>query len=310
MKNKEKNFISIVAYSHNSEEYICDFIKKINEFFNKNFEHYEIIIVDDKSSDLSIKKLKESSYEIQDTVLSIINMSYYQGIEASMNAGVDLAIGDFVFEFDTMIIDYDINVIMDVYKKCLEGNDIVCAASDKKTRLSSKLFYHYYNKSNINKLSTETFGIISRRAINRVKEVNKTIPYRKAVYANCGLKKGIIKYNSALEKINYISKETNNYRKDLAIDSIVLFTNMAYKFAVTMSIIMMLALFITAIYTIIIFISKNPIAGWTTIMLLISFAFFGLFSILTIILKYLSILIKLIFKKQDYLIESIEKVTK
>lgn len=310
--NKEKNFASVVVYSYNCEKYVGEFLKKVNKLFHDNFEHYEIIFVDDKSTDNSVKVIKEEAQNTKDTVISVINMSSYQGMELSMNAGVDLAIGDFIFEFDTTIIDYDLDVIMEVYRKCLEGNDIVCATSDKKKRLTSRIFYKIFNKNTngIYKITTETFRLISRRAINRVKEVNKTIPYRKAVYANCGLKKDEIKYKSTINKNSNLTKEVNQFRKEVAVDSLILFTNIAYKFAITLALVMMISLIITAIYTIIVFIGGTPIAGWTTIMLLLSFAFFGIFSILTIMIKYLSILIDLIFKKQNYLVESIEKITK
>lgn len=310
--NKEKNFASVVVYSYNCENHVEKFLEKINDVFKNNFEHYEIIFVDDKSTDNSVKKIKEVADKVSNTIVSVINMSCYQGMELSMNAGVDLAIGDFIFEFDSTIIDYDMNVIMDVYRKCLEGNDIVCASSDRKMRLTSKIFYSLFNKhtENVNKLSTETFRIISRRAINRVKEVNKTIPYRKAVYANCGLKRAVVKYKTNLNKNSLLAKEVTNVRKEVAVDSVILFTNMAYKFAISMAALMMIVLIATAVYTVVIFLSETPIAGWTTTMLLLSFAFFGVFSILTIMIKYLSILIDLIFKKQNYLIESIEKITK
>ena len=66
----------------------------------------------------------------------------------------------------------------------------------------------------------------------------------------------------------------------------------------------------TAIYTVVVFISGEPVAGWTTTMSLLSFAFFGIFAFFAIIIKYLSIIVNLIFKKQKYTIESIEKITK
>lgn len=309
---KEKNFISAVIYVHNNEKQIEDFLKKINEKLKQNFEKYEIICVNDKSKDGSEKKIKKVSEEIKDTVISIINMSYYQGTELSMNAGVDLSIGDFVYEFDNVYIDYDMECIMDVYKKALQGYDIVSAESSNKKRFTSKIFYKLFNKnSNIMyELHTETFRILSRRAINRVKSMNKTIPYRKAVYANCGLKLDVMTYK-AIKNINIkLEKETNSSRKEIAIDSIILFTNISYKFTITMAIIMMILTIITTIYTITVFLCGQPMAGWTTTMLLLSFAFLGIFSILTIMIKYLSIIIDLIFKKQKYLIESVEKITK
>ncbi len=52
-------------------------------------------------------------------------MGYSHGLEASMNAGIDLSIGDFVFEFDSCFMDFDPDVIMQVYRKSLQGFDIV-----------------------------------------------------------------------------------------------------------------------------------------------------------------------------------------
>lgn len=312
MNNKEKNFISAVVYVHNNEKEIGNFLKKINDKLNENFEKYEIICVDDSSTDNSVKEIKKVADNILGTIVSIINMSYYQGIELSMNAGVDLAIGDFVYEFDNIYIDYNLDVIMEIYKESLEGYDIVSATSDSKKRLTSRMFYKIYNKNSksMYQIHTETFRILSRRAINRVKAMNKTIPYRKAVYANCGLKLNVVTYKKVQDIHKKISKETSDIRKGLAVDSIILFTDISYKFAIIMAMIMMLITIGTGIYTVYVFICAQPIAGWTTTMLLLSFAFFAIFAILTIMIKYLSIIIDLIFKKQKYLIESVEKITK
>ena len=54
----------------------------------------------------------------------------------------------------------------------------------------------------------------------------------------------------------------------------------------------------------------NPIEGWTTTILFMAFAFFGLFGILTIIVKYLSVIVNLVFKRQQYMVDRIEKITK
>jgi dolichol-phosphate mannosyltransferase len=48
---KEKNFISAVVYVHNSERYIADFMKRLIKIIEGNFEHSEIIFVNDFSND-------------------------------------------------------------------------------------------------------------------------------------------------------------------------------------------------------------------------------------------------------------------
>ena len=64
------------------------------------------------------------------------------------------------------------------------------------------------------------------------------------------------------------------------------------------------------VYTLIIFATGHPVAGWTTTMFVITVGFAGLFAVLTIVVKYLSLLLELTFKQQKYLVESIEKLQK
>lgn len=308
--NKEKNFISAVIYVHNNEKEIAYALNKINTILSDNYEKYEIICVNDYSTDDSVEGIKKCANNIKGSVISILNMSYYQGIELSMNAGVDLAIGDFVFEFDNIEMDYPMETIMDVYYQSLKGFDIVSAAPQKPMKKSSLLFYNLFNgySNNPNKLKTETFRILSRRAINRVQSMNKTIPYRKAIYANCGLKIDTVYYKSN-GKSN-VQRDDGNIRKNIAIESLILFTDIAYKASIFMTFLMMLGIILVGIYTIFVFVSQQPVAGWTTTMLFLSVAFLGVFAILAIVIKYLSIIVDLIFKKQKYMIESIEKITK
>lgn len=308
--NKEKNFISAVLYIHNDEIHIVDTLRKVNDVLSDNFEKYEIICVNDYSTDKSTEKIKTFADGLKGSVISILNMSYYQGTELSMNAGVDLAIGDFVFEFDNIEMDYSVETIMEVYYQSLKGFDIVSATPQKPMKKTSLLFYNLFNEysNNPNKLKTETFRILSRRAINRVQSMNKTIPYRKAIYANCGLKIDTIHYKSNIP--NSLYKYDENIRKNIAIESLMLFTDIAYKAALFMTLLMMLGIILVGIYTVFVFMSQQPVAGWTTTMLFLAVGFFGVFAILAVVIKYLSIIVDLIFKKQKYMIESIEKITK
>lgn len=315
MKNKEKNFVSAVVYVRNNEKTIKDFLENINAQLADHFEKYEIICVNDASEDNSVALIKEAAAGMEKVNVSIVSMSFYQGIEAAMLAGIDIAIGDFVYEFDNAWIDFDLAVIMQVYHKSLEGFDIVSAAANQKQKASSELFYSVFNKyTNYQyELRTESFRVLSRRAINRASSLNKTMPYRKAVYANCGLKYTTLTYDKILMQEMqppHMDKREKVRRRNLAVDSLILFTDVAYRFSTGMTILMMCITVLMAAYTVFIFVTGNPTAGWTTTLAFLSLAFFGLFGILTVIIKYLSILVNLVFKKQRYTFEAIEKLTK
>ena len=76
MKNKEKNFASAVVYVHNAEKRIGNFLQMLISTMEENFEHSEIICVNDSSEDDSAKKIKEISKKAINTSVSMINMSY------------------------------------------------------------------------------------------------------------------------------------------------------------------------------------------------------------------------------------------
>lgn len=310
MSNKEKNFMSAVLYVHNDEAGIGDFLQTVANVLETYFEHSEIICVNDCSQDGSVDVVRKVCRGVKNTTITVLNMSYFHGVETAMNAGVDLAIGDFVLEFDACVLDFEPEEIMAAYQKTLEGYDIVSASPDKKQRFTSRVFYKVFNRFTeySYQLVTERFRVLSRRVINRISSMNKSVPYRKAVYANCGLKTANIKYPVIGGQMEKGDRAERRYRTRLAVNSMILFTELGYRFSVTMTVIMMLIAVAVAVYSAVVYLISTPVAGWTTTIFFMAFAFFGLFGILTIIIKYLQILVDLVFRRRKYSFESIEKM--
>lgn len=307
----EKNFISVVVYVHNHEQYLKQFVQKVKGVLKNNFEHSEMIFVNDASEDHSVDVIKEAFQHENGIACTIINLSYEHQVERAMVAGQDEAIGDFVYEFDTPIIDYNEEEIMKLYYTCLKGYDIVSASSEQENKKSSKLFYSLfkaYSRNNIS-LHTERFRIISRRGINRIKNISQTIPYRKAIYFNCGLKAKNVLFTPINNMSEQINKSKVSERVDFATDNLLFFTNIGWKISSFMSALMILFSIIIGIYTLVIWIvDKNVALGWTTIMMFLAIAFSGVFVLLTIAIKYLSLVLFVNTNKQDYVFESVEKV--
>lgn len=311
---KEKKFISLVVYLHDVEDYIEYFLDKILPVCDRHFQEFEMVCVDDGCTDDTVEKLRTYIEKNQiKAMVNVVHMSFFQGLESAMNAGRDIAIGDFVYEFDDVFVDYEPELLIQVYEKLLEGNDIVAAKSKGKLRMSSKLFYALYNSTSRakGKIGPETFRIVSRRAINRIKSMGQYIPYRKAVYMNCGLKNDTIAYESKDRDARVKNKIVAKERTTLALDSFIYFTNAMEK---TSAVISGLFLFLTVgmgIYVISDFFNSNkPVEGWLSTMSFLALGFFGVFALLTIILKYMSVMLNLIFRQQRYLVAEIEKVVK
>jgi dolichol-phosphate mannosyltransferase len=306
---KHQNFVSAVVYVYNAEDEIAGCLEMLYGVLDANFEKFEIICASDASRDGSKSVIRNLASGFNNCMLSVINMGYYHGVESAMLAGVDLAIGDFVFEFDSTAADYAPELIMRVYERSLQGFDIVSCGGGR-TRASSKIFYSVYNRHSGTqyKLQSETFRVISRRAVNRVHSMSVNLPYRKALYSNCGLKADYINYKSATASGRRTQTLKNPH--DTALTSLILFTGVAYKITLVFTFIMMLTTLGTIIYVIAVYLLGNQVEGYTTMMLFVAGAFFALFAVLSVVIKYLSVILGLVFNKQRYVVESIEKITR
>lgn len=305
---KEKKLISLIVYLYNNENAILEFLELIIQQTEVLFEQFEIIIVNDASTDHSVQKIRAAAF-LKPYQVSLVQMSFHQGVELSMNAGLDLSTGDFVYEFDSVIMDFDEVLIEQSYRKILEGYDIVSVSPTLSEKTTSKFFYrtyNYFSKSDY-KLRTDRFRILSRRAINRSFSISVKIPYRKAMYINSGLKIFTIEYKKKNQLKNITEK--SYLRSKTAIDTLIIYTNLAFSVSVTISLLLLFCTLSIIIYTIFIYFGKDkPIEGWTTIMLLLSGGFSGLFLLTAIIIKYLSLILELVFKKKSYIQENIEKI--
>ena len=314
IQNKEKNFVSCVVYLHEDEKTVKSFLREVCKVMQDNFEKYEIVCVNDCCMDNTIGEIHSFLEEQENRqVVSLINMSYYQGVENAMNAGRDLAVGDFLFEFDKCSLDFEPSLIMEVYRRALEGYDVVAAAPKHGVPLTSRVFYAIYNWGSKNgcRIRQERFRVISRRAINRVNQMNVYIPYRKAMYMNCGLKADTIVYDNKSMIQKGRNREERGNRSTLAVDTIIIFTDVLEKFSLMVSVVLFAALMMMfgwIVYSL--FSSVRPVEGWMSLMTLISFGFFMLSVMLTLIFKYLSVILNMSFKRQRYVIEGVEKLTK
>lgn len=293
---KQHSFISVVVYSYEGEGRASFFAELAREL-DAEFEHAELVIVCDGQSccDSFFGELQALPLAV-----TVINMGTAQGLEASMNAGVDASVGDFILEIDDMT-SFDMSFIAASMRQASEGHDIVFGEADNKS-LKGRLFYPLFNRFSgfSTDITTGQCRLVSRRALNRVRSMSAFSTYRKAAYAASGLSViGIPQGN--------VSRADRNADLDLAIDSLALYTNFFFRLSVGLAISMALVSFGELMYVIAILLGGHAIAGWTTTMFTLTFGFLGVFVILAFAIKYLDILTKATFNKQNYLVESIEK---
>lgn len=103
-QNKEKMIFSFIVINYNAYDYTSSCLRSIEKFCSQH--HYEIIVIDNASSDGSIEKLKS---EFKGAIFKKNQENL--GFAKACNQGIDLASGEFLiflnndFEFTTDIFD-------------------------------------------------------------------------------------------------------------------------------------------------------------------------------------------------------------
>ena len=292
---REKNFLSIIVYVKNDEKSIGYFLSSMDAWFGESFEFWEFILVNDFSEDETLSVVKSVAKDIKGNI-SVVNLAWRHGVETSIIAGQDLAIGDYLLEFDSTVIDFNLDEIMNLYNKCQDGFDIVAASSSQRLPLSTRFFYkslEHISRKKMN-LTTENFRIITRRALNRIKKFNEKIRYRKAIYHYSGLNTSVITYGKIEAGIKR-KKVPLFERISLGLDVFIAYSSFAAKISMYISAVSFVLVLFTVYFTIHSYFTEDNLQrGWTTIMLFLSGGFFGVFLFLALISKYLvNILIEL-----------------
>lgn len=297
MYKKESAFVSAVVYASNNTDKLLGFITDLFNEMEKHFTNYEIVIVDNCNPDIEpVKNALAAKISTSDSI-TIVRMSEVQSLEACMRAGVDVAIGDFVYEFEGISYDFDTDAIWEAYQKAQKGYDIV-NAEIKNNSLSRTMYYDIFNKFSRSQynLYAVAFRLVSRRTINRIISLDLDIDWRNAAYANCGLQSGSIEYGS---------KASPKKNRDifLAIDSFLLYTDLPKKASLWMGI-------IGGILVVFNIIMSALAYKWSSVAFNISLSLCMVIVIMLLMMLvcYLSLLLRTADSRKKYLVDGIEKL--
>lgn len=307
---KNKCFISTVVYLHNRNlaeiEQFCD---KVIRKLSDNFENNEVIFVCDGHGEADSNSINEILKRLELNIMAeTVQMAYYQGMEAAMCAGDDLSIGDFILEFDSIDVEYEPELVMTVFNRAREGFDIVSAGDDS-MKMASRIFYKLINHRSSYEVRHESFRVVSRRALNRIKILNNTIPYRKILYAASGLPTDYIRYERTRgENGGRKNRKETSYRLNAGINYMMIFTRFVEKITFALSAIFLLVSIGTGVWAVYSYLAEENLAGgWVSLMGVISFGFFGVFLLISVIMKYMSLILDMNYKKAAYVVESVNK---
>lgn len=142
MENSVK--VSVIIPVYNVEKYLCECVDSV---LKQTYSSYEIILVDDGSTDSSGSIC--DSYEIKDSRISVIHKEN-GGLSSARNAGLEIAVGKYVYFFDSddYITAQTLEKLVETAEK--ENSDIVFfdAVSFADAEDNFKVSQNYIRKHN------------------------------------------------------------------------------------------------------------------------------------------------------------------
>ena len=169
--------ISVVIPEYGCREAIFELSRRLVETLESIGEEFEIIFVEDRDPQNSWEDIKTLC--AKDSRIRGIHFTRNFGQECAIMAGLKASSGDYVVVMDCDLQDPP-EGIKDLYEKVKTGLDVVYVRRKNRrdsflTRLTSKLFYHFYNF-----LADEeydpligNFSIASRRAVDSCISMNE-----------------------------------------------------------------------------------------------------------------------------------------
>lgn len=283
--NKDK--ISIVVPFYNEHENIVSLVGSLQNFEKTNSQlHFEFIFIDDGSADNSVELLKNN---IQLSDYKIIQLSRNFGSHAALRAGILHSTGDFITFLYSDLQDSP-NVLISLYDKVKEGNDIVWAYRENENiPLFSKLYAWLMREYAISTFSENGQDVVMFTKQVAV-ELNDNIESYSSIFLqilDLGFKQSSIKY-TRVHRQKGKSKWTLSKKVKLLIDSFVSFSYAPLRLVTLMGVIFFTFGMGYSIYIVIdYFFLGKPVEGWSSLIVIMCIGF-GFTNIsLGIIAEYL-----------------------
>jgi len=191
--------VSIVAPCFNEEGTVELFLQEVLPVLKQMNLRYEIIFVNDGSTDRTLEILLEA--QKHEHGIRILNLSRNFGKEAALTAGLEHARGDAVIAID-VDLQHPVETIEAFVKKWEEGFDVVVGKRLSRTgehpfkKVAAKLFYNLHNKISDIDVPADIgdFRLMSRKVVDALKQLPENQRFMKGIFAWLGFKTAVVEY--------------------------------------------------------------------------------------------------------------------
>lgn len=219
---------SIIAPIYNEIDNLSELYRRVKEVMDSAGERWELILVDDGSTDGSTEKIRELA-EQDKTVRPVIFARNF-GHQVAITAGWDYARGDAI-----VIIDADLQdppeVILELAAKWKEGYEVVYAVRGEREGESwfklwtASVFYRLIYRITDVKIPVDTgdFRLMDRKVVNVLKQMKERHRFPRGMSAWVGFKQIGVTYKRAA-RLAGVTKYPFRKMFKLAVNAITSFS--------------------------------------------------------------------------------------
>ena len=193
--------ISFVVPVYNEQKELKEFYDLLMPVVNQLSVEYEIVFVDDGSTDESPKILKELS---NNSNVKVITLSRNFGKQASVICGFKHITGDCAIELDVKL-DLPFDIIPSMIQKWREGVEVVHTQNKQKGNKFTRFFQRVYLKflrwvSKIDiPLDTDEFKLYDKKVVNEICSLTEQDKYIMAITSWVGFRQATVEYNNKVK---------------------------------------------------------------------------------------------------------------
>lgn len=272
---RDCEMFSFVIPCYNEEAILEQFYQEITKILQQELFPFELIFVNDGSSDRTLEILKKLAQE--DTAVRYLSFSRNFGKESAMLAGLHYSSGKAV-----MIMDADLqhppSLIPDMIKAYRDGYDQVIAKRSRKGEtvmrsIFAKLYYRLMNTM-IDVMLMDGVGdfrLLSRRAVDALLSLQEYNRFSKGLFSWIGFKEYVIEYENVTRDVG-TSKWTFPKLLNYGIDGMISFNNKPLRTTIYMGLLVTIVDIFYILYTFIqIMLNGVVVPGYFTIIASVGF---------------------------------------
>ncbi len=191
--------LSIIVPVHNEAEVLAVFHREVCDVIDQTGEDYELIYVDDGSTDASVELM--AGFRAEKPKVAILELSRNFGKEVALSAGLDHAAGDAVIIIDADLQDPP-SLIPEFLRHWRDGYDVVYGRRTDRQgepwlkKFTAKWFYRVINFLSDVEIPPDVgdYRLLSRRAVDALQSLPERHRYMKGLYAWIGFPQIAVPY--------------------------------------------------------------------------------------------------------------------